>query len=69
MTSNDKPRGSASLGIWSNIGVWVAFGAAFGVVIGILLNNVGLGVALGAALGVTAGVVVIARANNHRGKS
>jgi hypothetical protein len=68
MTSNDKPRGAASLGIWSNIGVWVAFGAAFGVVAGILVNNVGLGVALGAAIGVTAGVVVIARAND-RGRS
>jgi hypothetical protein len=68
MTSNDKPRGSARLGIWSNIGVWVALGTAFGVVAGILLNNIGLGVALGAALGVSAGVVVIARANN-RGRS
>ncbi|MEV6302569.1 hypothetical protein AB0M02_24360 [Actinoplanes sp. NPDC051861] len=68
MTSNDKPQGSARLGIWSNIGVWVAFGAAFGVVAGILLNNIGLGAALGTGLGVTAGVVVIARANN-RGKS
>ncbi|MFC4065798.1 hypothetical protein [Actinoplanes subglobosus] len=68
MTSNDKPRGNASLGIWSNIGVWVAFGAAFGAAAGILLNNFGLGVTLGPALGVTAGVVVIARAND-RGKS
>ncbi|BEL04201.1 hypothetical protein Q0Z83_023920 [Actinoplanes sichuanensis] len=65
MTSNDKPQGSARLGIWSNIGVWAAFGAAFGVVAGILLDNIGLGVSLGAALGVAAGVVVIARANDR----
>jgi hypothetical protein len=63
MTSNDKPRGAASLGIWANIGVWIALGAAFGVLAGILFGNVGLGIALGAALGMTVGVLVIARAN------
>jgi hypothetical protein len=63
MASNDTPRGAAGLGIWANLGVWIAFGAAFGVLAGGLFGNVALGVALGSALGVTAGVVFIARRN------
>ena len=68
MTSNDKPPGAAGLGIWGNLGVWIAFGSLFGLLVGGLFDNVGLGVALGLCLGVVVGSVFIARRNAH-GKS
>ncbi|MEV0227412.1 hypothetical protein [Streptomyces sp. NPDC050704] len=68
MTSNNTSPGAAGLGIWGNLGVWIAFGSAFGVVIGGFFDNVGLGVALGAGLGVVVGSVFIAR-RNARGES
>ena len=46
MTSNDTPPGAAGLGIWGNIGVWIAFGSLFGVLVGGFFDNFGLGVAL-----------------------
>jgi len=64
MTSKDTPPGAAGLGIWGNLGVWIAFGSLFGVVGGVLFNNVALGIALGAGLGVAVGSVVIARRND-----
>jgi uncharacterized protein YqgC (DUF456 family) len=69
MTSNNKPSGAEGLGIWANLGVWIAFGAAFGVVVGIFFDNVGLGVALGPALGVAAWAVFIAPRRNARRES
>jgi uncharacterized membrane protein len=63
MTSNNTPRGPVGLGIWGNLGVWLAFGSLFGVVVGLLFDNVGLGIALGAAMGAAAGSVFIARRN------
>jgi len=68
MTSNDTPSGTAGLGIWGNLGVWIAFGSLFGVVVGGFFDNVGLGVALGLCLGVVVGSVFIAR-RNARGES
>ena len=48
MTSNNTPPPAAGLGIWANLGVWIAFGAAFGllfgVVVGGLFDNVTYGV-------------------------
>ena len=69
MTSNDTPPGAAGLGIWGNLGIWIAFGAAAGVLIGVFFDNVGLGVALGPALGVAAWAVFIAPRSNARGES
>ena len=77
MTSNDTPPGAAGLGIWENLGIWIAFGAAFGsafgVVVGSFFDNVSLGVALGpglgAGLGVAAWAVFIAPRRNARGES
>lgn len=69
MTSNDKSPGAANLGIWGNLGIWVAFGAAAGSLAGVLFDNVGLGVALGPALGVAAWAVFIAPRRNARGES
>lgn len=70
MTSNNTPPGAAGLGIWGNLGVWIAFGSLFGVVVGVFFDNValgsGLGVSLGAGLGVVVGSVVIARRNARR---
>ncbi len=63
MTSNDTPPGGVGLGIWANLGVWIAFGSLAGVVVGSFLDNLALGIALGSALGVVAGVVFIARRN------
>jgi hypothetical protein len=68
MTSNDTPPGAAGLGIWGNIGVWIAFGSLFGVLFWGFFDNFGLGVALGPCLGVAAWAVFIAR-RNARGES
>lgn len=61
MTSNNTPPPAADLGIWGNLGIWIAFGAAFGSLLGVfvggLFDNVGLGVALGPGLGVGLGIV------------
>ena len=69
MTSKNTPPGAAGLGIWGNLGVWIAFGSLFGVVVGSFFDNVALGVALGLSLGAGLGVVVgsvfIARRNAH----
>lgn len=64
MTSKNTPPGAAGLGIWGNLGIWIAFGSVFGVVVGGFLGNVALCVALGAGLGVVAGAVHIARSND-----
>ena len=69
MTSNDTPPGAAGLGIWANLGVWIAFGSAFGLLVGGFFDNVGLGIALGPALGVAAWAVFIAPRRNARGES
>ena len=67
MTSKNTPPGAEGLGIWGNLGVWIAFGSMFGLLVGVFFNNValgsGLGVSLGAALGILVGSVVIARRN------
>lgn len=68
MTNNDTSRGAGDLGIWANIGVWIAIGAVLGVVVGVLFDNVALGVALGPALGVATWAVFIA-GRNTRGES
>jgi hypothetical protein len=67
MTSKNTPPGAVGPGIWGNLGIWIAFGSLFGVVVGVLFDNVGLGVAFGAGLGVVAGTVVIARRNARGG--
>ena len=64
MTSNNTPPGAAGLGIWGNLGIWIVFGAAFGLLVGGFFDNVGLGIALGPALGVAAWAVFIARRND-----
>ena len=77
MTSNNTPPGAAGLGIWANLGIWIAFGAAFGllfgVVAGVFLDNValgtGLGLSLGSGLGVAAWAVFIAPRGNARDDS
>ncbi|AGZ39537.1 hypothetical protein [Actinoplanes friuliensis] len=69
MTSNDTPPRAAGLGIWGNLGIWVAFGAAAGVLAGVLFDNVALGVGLGSALGVAAWAVIIAPRTKARGES
>ncbi|MBM2614388.1 hypothetical protein JIG36_02300 [Actinoplanes sp. LDG1-06] len=63
MTNNNSPDGAAGLGIWANLGVWVAFGALFGVLAGVFFDNLPLGVSLGSGLGVVVGVLFIARRN------
>jgi hypothetical protein len=59
--------GAVGLGIWGNLGVWIAFGSLFGLLVGIFFDNIALGIplglALGAGLGVAVGSVVIARRN------
>jgi hypothetical protein len=69
MTSNDTPPGAAGLGIWENIGIWIAFGAAAGLLVGAFLDNVALGVGLGPALGVAAWAVFIAPRRNAGSES
>jgi hypothetical protein len=69
MTSNNTPAGAAGLGIWANLGIWIAFGAAFGLLVGGFFDNVTLGVALGPALGVAAWTVFIAPRTNTHGES
>lgn len=69
MTNNDTPPGAAGLGIWGSLGIWVAFGAAAGLLVGVLTDNVGLGLGLGPALGVAAWAVFIAPRRNARGES
>ncbi len=64
MTKDKTPPGDAGLGIWGNIGIWIAFGAAFGLLVGMLFDNIGLGLALGTGLGVAAWAVFIAPRNN-----
>jgi membrane associated rhomboid family serine protease len=69
MTSNNTPPGAAGLGIWGNLGVWLAFGAAFGPLAGGFLGNVALGLALGPALGLVVYFVFIAPRRNADGES
>jgi hypothetical protein len=74
MTSNNTPPPAAGLGIWGNLGIWIAFGAAFGaafgLLVGVFFDNVALGVAFGPALGTGLGVaawaVFIAPRRNAR---
>lgn len=65
MTSNGTPPGAADLGIWGNIGIWIAFGAVLGVLGGVVFDNLALGVSLGAGLGLVAHLVFIARRNTR----
>ena len=67
MTSKNTPPGAVGPGLWGNLGVWIAFGSLFGVVVGGFFDNVGFGIALGAGLGVVVGTVFIARRNAHGG--
>jgi hypothetical protein len=69
MTSKNTPPGAEGLGIWGNLGIWIAFGSSFGVVVGGFFDNVGLGVALGPALGVVVWSVFIAPRRNARDES
>ena len=57
MTSKNTPPG-AGLGIWGNLGVWIVFGAAFGLLVGVFFDNIALGISLGLSLGAGLGVVV-----------
>jgi hypothetical protein len=70
MTSNNTPPPAEGLGIWANIGIWMTFGAAFGVVVGGFFDDVtygvGLGLSFGPALGVAAWAVFIAPRMNAR---
>jgi hypothetical protein len=73
MTSNSTPSGGVDLGIWANLGVWIAFGSAFGLLVGVVVGGffdndalgIGLGLSLGAGIGVAVGSVFIARRNAH----
>jgi hypothetical protein len=67
MTSNNTPPGAAGLGIWGNLGIWVAFGSAFGLLVGGFFDNAGLGIALGPALAVAAWAVFMAGRNDAGG--
>ena len=71
MTSKNTPPGAEGLGIWGNLGIWIAFGSSFGLLVGVFFNNIalgsGLGVSLGAALGVAAWAVFIGPRSNARG--
>lgn len=74
MTSNNTPPPAAGLGIWANLGIWIAFGAAFGLLFGVVVGGffdnialgVSLGVAFGPALGVAAWSVFIGPRRNAR---
>ncbi|MEV4475332.1 hypothetical protein ACFFR3_08815 [Nonomuraea salmonea] len=74
MTSNNTPPPAGGLGIWANLGIWIAFGAAFGVLVGVVVggffDNLAYGVALGSSigpgLGVAAWAVFIAPRRNGR---
>ncbi|GAA4966113.1 hypothetical protein HD597_006987 [Nonomuraea thailandensis] len=74
MTSNNTPPPAPGLGIWENLGIWIAFGAAFGLLVGVVVggffDNLAYGVALGSsfgpALGITAWAVFIAPRRNTR---
>ena len=67
MTSKNTPPDAVGLGLWGNLGIWIAFGSLFGVVVGGFFDNVGLGIALGLCLGVVVGSVFIARRKAHGG--
>ena len=69
MTSNNTPPGATGLGIWGNLGIWISFGAAFGLLVGTLFDGIGIGLALGAGLGIAAWAVFIAPRRNARGDS
>jgi hypothetical protein len=69
MTSNNTPPPAAGLGIWENLGTWIAFGAAFGLLVGVVVGGsygVGLGLSFGPGLGVAAWAVFIAPRRNAR---
>jgi hypothetical protein len=36
MTSDNTPPPAAGLGIWAILGIWIAFGAAFGLLVGVV---------------------------------
>jgi len=74
MTSNNMHPPAAGLGIWANLGIWIAFGAAFGLLVGVVVGGffdnviygVGLGSSFGPGLGVAAWAVFIAPRRNAR---
>jgi hypothetical protein len=69
MTSKNTPPGAEGLGTWGNLGIWIVFGSAFGLLVGGFFDNVGLGVALIPALGLVLWLVFIAPRRNARGES
>lgn len=77
MTSNNTPPPAAGVGIRAHLGTWIAFGAAFGLLVGVVVGGlfdsdglvVALGPALGAGLGVAAWSVFTAPRRNARGDS
>jgi hypothetical protein len=74
MTNNNTPPPAEGLGIWANLGIWIAFGAAFGLLVGVVVGGffdnltygVGLGSSFGPGLGVAAWAVFIAPRRNAR---
>jgi hypothetical protein len=66
MTSKNTPSPAAGLGIWGNLGIWITFGAAFGVLVGLFLGNYALGVSIGPCLGVAAWAIFFAPRTNAR---
>ncbi|MFC7533156.1 hypothetical protein [Actinoplanes sp. GCM10030250] len=64
MTSDNTPPGAAGLGVWGNLGVWIAFGSAFGLIVGLFFDNAGLGLALGPGVAVAVWAVVVAQRND-----
>jgi hypothetical protein len=77
MTNNNTPPPAATLGIWRNLGTWIALGSAFGLLFGTVVGGffddatlvVALGLPLGSALGVVAWTVFNALRRNARGES
>src|SRR5688572_31786736 len=66
MTSDNTPRDAVGRGIWGNLGVWIAFGSAFGLLVGGFFDNVALGLTLGPGVAVACWAVFIAQRNDHR---
>ena len=69
MTSNNTPPRAAGPGIWGLLGLWIAFGALFGLLVGVFFDNVGPGIALGSGLGLVVYLVFVAPRRNARGGS
>jgi uncharacterized membrane protein len=48
------------------IGLWIALGAGFGIVLGVIFGQIALGIALGAAFGVIIGSDLASRGDGRR---